>query len=291
MQGSTDRAKILICDLDNTLYDWVAYFVPSFYAMVDALIEITDWDKEQVLDEFHRIHQKYGSTEHPFSLLELESVQKKFGHLPRAELAKEFDSAFLVFNRSRKRTLNCYSGVRDTLSQLKKQGVPLIAYTDSNVIAVVDRLKRLELADYFSAVYCKELSATEHPAGISLEQWAEDFPLEQVVELSAEDKKPNPAILRRICTDFETQPERAAYVGDSLSRDIYMAKLAGVTSIWAKYGTQHPEGFYDKLVRVTHWTQADVAEEKLHWNLSKDIVPDYTLEHSFSELAVLFSES
>ena len=41
--------KVLITDLDDTLYDWLGFFIPSFYAMVDELVSITGIDKEILL--------------------------------------------------------------------------------------------------------------------------------------------------------------------------------------------------------------------------------------------------
>ena len=32
--------KLLITDLDNTLYDWVSFYAQSFSAMFDKLVEI-----------------------------------------------------------------------------------------------------------------------------------------------------------------------------------------------------------------------------------------------------------
>lgn len=33
--------KLLITDLDDTLYSWINFFVLAFYEMVDALVNIT----------------------------------------------------------------------------------------------------------------------------------------------------------------------------------------------------------------------------------------------------------
>lgn len=279
-----DRINTLICDLDNTLYDWIAYFVPSFYAMIDELTNITGWDRELVLNDFRSIHQKHGNTEHPFALLELDTVQKEFGDLSKAEIAKIFDPAFLAFNRTRKRTLTCYPDVPETLSLLKERGIKLVAYTDSDLHAVIDRLKRLEISKFFQAFYCRTRSSTEHPEGKDFRQWAGDFPLERVTELPTSKKKPDPTVLRRICSDLEIEPCSVAYVGDSVTRDVYMAEKADVISIWAKYGTYHPEGSYEKLVRVTHWTKEDVKREILQSENAKNVVPDYILENGFGEL-------
>ena len=67
--------KLLVCDLDNTLYDWVGYFVPSFYAMVDKVIQITGCDREKLLDDFREVHEKHGDSEQPFALLETQTIK------------------------------------------------------------------------------------------------------------------------------------------------------------------------------------------------------------------------
>jgi FMN phosphatase YigB (HAD superfamily) len=59
MKSTHMRFKLLICDLDNTLYDWVAYFVPSFYAMVDKVVELLGCDRERLLDDFRKVHQRH----------------------------------------------------------------------------------------------------------------------------------------------------------------------------------------------------------------------------------------
>ena len=66
--------KVLITDLDDTLYDWLGFFIPSFYAMVDELVSITGIDKEILLSEYKEKHQYYGTVEHPFVTLELPSI-------------------------------------------------------------------------------------------------------------------------------------------------------------------------------------------------------------------------
>ena len=54
MKDSVSK-RLLICDLDNTLYDWVSYFVPTFYAMADEVVRITNCDRDRLLDDFRLI--------------------------------------------------------------------------------------------------------------------------------------------------------------------------------------------------------------------------------------------
>lgn len=68
--------KILITDLDDTLYDWIGFFIPAFYGLVDEIASITGISKDVLLAEYKKKHQYYGSVEYPFVTLTLPSIQK-----------------------------------------------------------------------------------------------------------------------------------------------------------------------------------------------------------------------
>jgi hypothetical protein len=81
--------------------------------------------------------------------------------------------------------------------------------------------------------------------------------------------------------------ESVVYVGDSLMKDIAMARSAGVSSALAEYGAAHHREEYELLRRVTHWPDKDVAEEKRILS-SKEVEPDVRLRRSFCELLAMF---
>jgi len=276
--------RLLICDLDNTLYDWVKYFVDAFYALVDEVVAITGCNKEQLLDDFRNVHRKHHDAEHPFAVLETGTVQKHFPGKSSAEIAKILDPGFHAFNSRRKRNLTLYPGVRETLDSLQMQNVTLVAHTESKFYAVVDRLSRLDLVRYFSHIYCRERPSTLRPVGDRPSKYLSEFPSHRVIELSHHQRKPNPDILVEICQREGIPSRNAAYVGDSMPRDVMMAKRAEVVAIWAKYGTQHADADYQRLVRVSHWTPEDVAREKALAVEVSAIEPDYIAEKSFLEV-------
>src|SRR4051812_40558365 len=123
--------KALISDFDNTLYDWVGYFVPSFYEMVDVVVDAIRCDRDALLRDFRRVHQAHGDAEHPFSLLETETVARAFPNIDRANLSKRLDDAFHAFNRGRKERLRLFSGVLSTLASLTEQGVRIVGHTEA----------------------------------------------------------------------------------------------------------------------------------------------------------------
>ena len=53
--------KLLISDLDDTLYDWTGFFVPAFYAMADEIARMTGIDEKKLLNEYMAAHQRLGA--------------------------------------------------------------------------------------------------------------------------------------------------------------------------------------------------------------------------------------
>lgn len=218
------KFKLLVCDLDNTLYDWVGYFVPSFYAMVDATVDLLGCDRERLLDDFRAVNQHYHDSEQPFALLETRTVIDYFKGMERYDIAKALEPAFHAFNSARKTHLRLHPGVKTTLEYIRQRDIRLVAHTDSQLFGVVDRLTRLNLTDFFSSIYCRERPQLNHPNPERGRIWLNSFPMDKVRELSKHKLKPDPAVLAEICNAESVAPHEVAYVGDSIARDVLMAK-------------------------------------------------------------------
>ncbi len=275
------QISLLITDLDNTLYDWVSAFVPAFYAMVEDATKILDVQKEDLLNQLKEVHQKHGDAEHPFALLETRAVLEKYPRASRSELIQAVDPAFHAFNKVRKERLKLYDGVRETLAYLNDVGISVVAYTDARVINCIFRLERLGIRGLISRLYApahldKELDHTQLGDFVRL--------------LPTTDRKPNPKTLIDICSEYGVAPSETVYVGDSLVRDVYMAKRAGVVSAWAKFGTDYDADLWPQLVRVTHWTDEDVSKEKALRQQAQGVEPDFVLE-TFADVTRLFGFS
>ncbi len=91
-------------------------------------------------------------------------------------------------------------------------------------------------------------------------------------------------MLLEICRTEGVEAYETAYVGDSIARDILMAKRAGVFAIWAEYGAHHDRRLYADLVRVTHWTPDEIAREEQLRAEAKSVRPDYIAASSFAEV-------
>lgn len=260
--------KVLITDLDDTLYSWIDFFIPSFYAMIDEVHAITDIKKETLVEEYKQVHQKYRNVEHPFSTLELPSILDKYSNLSKTEIKEVLGEAFHKFNSVRKLTLKLFPNVYETLDYLFAKGTVIIGYTESGFKNGFYRLQKLNIEKYFKHVYVGDYGVVIGNEKVYL----------------VKEKKPNPIILDEIAQVENVSKSEIIYIGDSLTKDIYMAKQAGVTSVLMN-PPKEKNDYYQKLVDITSWTDQDFKKEKeLKEKIFKDrISPDFEI-HDFSEL-------
>jgi phosphoglycolate phosphatase-like HAD superfamily hydrolase len=241
-----------------------------------------------LLDDFRAVHQKVHDSEQPFALLETDTIRQMYANTEWKVIRDQLDPAFHAFNSERKRNLHLHPGVRDTLSALRDAGIKLVVHTESRLYGVVDRLHRLELFEFFSRIYCRERPVLLRPDAEHPPDWLDRFPLEKVTELSQHQTKPNPAVLLEICHAENVPHHEAAYIGDSIARDVLMAKRAKVFSIWAAYGAEHSPTMYQALVRISHWTPEEISRERQLRDEAKSISPDFIAHRGFSEVLGLF---
>lgn len=273
--------RLLITDLDNTLYDWVTFYAHAFTAMVRQLTALFEIPEHQLLSEFKEVHQRYGTSEPPYALLELPSVRLALKRVPEREWLHVLDPALHAFNRERRDRLHLYPGVQSTLAELRNRGLRIVGHTEAIAVNACFRLAKLGIASDLARLYAAE---NKYPAHLSGKPPWE--PPQDVRLLPAAKRKPDPEVLREICNAEHVEPAQAYYVGDSLGKDIAMARAAGVTAIWSRYGTIYERHLWDTLVRITHWTPVDVEREERLRQVGKDVTPDYVID-SFEDLLTI----
>lgn len=270
--------RLLITDLDDTLYDWLGFFIPSFYAMVDEVVKITGISKEILIQEYKTKHQHYGSVEYPFVTLELPSVLKKYKDLTTCEIKEVLSEAFHRFNSVRKEKLKLYEGVENTLKELFENNVVIIGYTESSQENGFYRLKKLGIEKYFKTVY------------VSSSNYENNYPVSEKIKVVS-TKKPNKEVLLNICNCEQCSTDETIYIGDSLTKDIYMANMANITSVLITHPKEKND-FYSRLVEITSWTDEDFIREE---NIKEEcktlnIGPDYVID-SFYDLTKIFKNN
>lgn len=272
--------KLIITDLDDTLYSWIGFFIPAFYDMVQELSILINEPKEKLLQEYKAFHQKVGSVEYPFSTLHLPSVKKKYCGLTDEQVKVELNPAFHKFNSTRKKLLKLYPGVENTLKFFYDNDIIVVAYTESAEENGFYRLKKLGIDNYFKEVYVSD-SLYKHINTI------QSSPKTHIVH----GKKPNAEVLKEICYEEKVSIYETVYIGDSLSKDMLMAKQAGITSIWCDFPRENIGDLYSKLVAISHWKEEDFQREQQYKNEWKEngYTPDYTI-HSFEECREILSQ-
>lgn len=277
--------KLLITDFDNTLYDWVDYYVPCFNAMVCEIVKITKLNEKDIRQSFKRVHQKHKTSEYSFAIEELDILDSVDNGLNATGKRKKYDSAIMAFRNKRKETLKLYDSVIETLEALKKRNIKVVIHTESMMYYASYRIKSLGLENYIDGVVA--LNDHDVPDGINIDDitylneniYLPDIKLKE--EYSFNVLKPNTKSVYGILNFFNINSSEAVYVGDSLSKDIIMAQKAGIYDVFAEYGRKYNQSNYEQLIEITHWTDEDVTRAI---DLSKlNIYPSYTIQN-FKEL-------
>lgn len=272
------KIKTLITDVDNTLYDWFDIWYASFSAMLDKVVDISKLPRETLLTDIQEVFRRHHTSEYSFVLEECKCLQDKYGNSIRAE----FDLAIQAYRAARGKALQLYPGVLQTLQELQKRSIQVIAYTESLQYYTVSRLKSLGLESYIDQLYSPPDSESEHIEKLNGK-------LETTIKIKTVPKgelKPNTKILNSILEENHLTPADCIYIGDSEMKDINMANDIGMLSVLAAYGATHfakREKDYGLLQRVSHWSDEDIAREKELKRTKAHAKPDYTAE-SFSEL-------
>ncbi|MCO7536173.1 HAD family hydrolase [Pseudomonas asiatica] len=268
--------KLVITDVDNTLFDWQRLWYECFSAMSEKAIEISGIDADQFYAECSSLHQLHGTSEYSFVLTELPSFQKMYGRGVREAM----EPAIAEFRKARASNLKLYGGVSDTLDTLKKRGVTIAAFTESKAYYTNSRFRKLGLDGKIDFLY----SPKDHE--LPTDKKSEYSELESTQHLFTPEGefKPNPHILLSIVEQLGFKVCETIYIGDNLLKDVYMAQQAEVLDVYAQYGAaQHRAVEYDLLKKVTHWTPEMVEREKQALRPGA-VSPTFVAKKSFEEI-------
>ena len=278
------RKRVLVTDLDNTLWDWFAAWHASFSGMLDALVEDSGVPRRVLEAEIKALHQQYGTTEYSNLLSEVPSlIEAAHG----AEPWKAFPRAVEVLREERRAHTSLYPGVREALTLIKASGTSVVAYTESLAYWTTWRIRRTGLDGVIDVLY----SAPDHdlPRGKSFEGMRSQPNAQYGLQQTRHEHvprgvlKPNAEVLLSILADLDLTAADAVYIGDSLMKDIAMAQAAGVADVHARYGEAQNQSGYDLLRRVTHWSDEDVARERA-LATNAQVLPTHTCPSRFAEV-------
>lgn len=275
--------SLVFTDLDNTLYDWVAWYSRAFYRMLDGAALRGSIPRERLLREMQKLYQVRQGLEQPEALLHAPSIRKSFGDPARARqaLAGVFAKYYHAAHRSGLRT---YPGVRPTLQRLAAQGVMVVGHTEAPANHALARLRALGLEHAFVGLLAAPPAPDDPTILESDELEPPPFPVRC---LAAHERKPDPTVVRQWCERLRVPPRNALYVGDNLARDVQVGRNAGMWTAWARYGTTHDPRDWQRVVDVSPWTAAQRAQACARAP-SCEATPDVVLHESFAEIGASF---
>lgn len=281
------RVEVVVTDIDNTLYDWVEMWSRAFEAMLARLVADSGVPRATLERELYAVHQRHGTTEYAFAIQELPSLAARH---PGEDLVVRYAPAIDEYRAIRRQTLRLYPDVAATLRAIKATGCLTVGFTESRAYYANYRIRALGLDGLLDYVY----SAPDHalPGGLTPERIrkypAEHYRLTGTVQRHTPEGawKPEASVLLGILGELGARPEQAIYVGDSLVKDVAMARAAGVTDVFARYGLVMDHPGYALLRRLTHWPPAMVAKSER--TTAGELIPSHVLDRGFSELLERF---
>ena len=195
--------KSIIFDIDNTLIDFMSMKRAASAAAANAMIEAGLQDAPEDLSErLFTFYLEHGiESDDAFE----EYLTQEYKTVDYRILA----SAVNAYLKEKYLHLKPYSGVVDTLSELKRQGFKLGVVSDGVKLKAWMRLNEAGLDSYFDAVVTYDDTGKRKPA-------KEPFLL--------------------ICDQLEVKPEECLMLGDWPERDVQGGRLAGMKTCFAKYG-------------------------------------------------------
>jgi phosphoglycolate phosphatase len=168
--------------------------------------------------------------------------------------------------------------------------------TDAPRNPAEQRVKRMGLDEYLTALYTLPgFSFPASPEGgmlvapdiLQKEQRGEYRAKCPVIELPREYEKPNSKGLLQICRTYSVDPKDVLLVGDSVKKDIAVAREVGATDCWAEYGTYVSLEYRERLdiisaAAITRRHAASVFEGG-----AQSVVPTHTFSNFTQLLDVL----
>jgi phosphoglycolate phosphatase len=267
------RFRAVVTDLDNTLYPWVDYIVPSLEAMVASLAATTGLPRVRIVQALKAVYSKYESNEYPFAIQEsgiFEPYEADFDSFNALVLRPAREA----FRAAREKYLRPYPGVKETLDALRGRGLKVVGLTDAPRNAAELRLKHLKLDGHFDALYTLPgypLPENVDPEIRKKEEAGHYKSRTPVVELPHDAEKPSAAGLARVLEDFELRGPDVIYVGDNVKKDMPVARACRAVGVWAEYGTYVSGEYRERLAIISakSVTRRHVAEETpQRWPLS-----------------------
>lgn len=252
------RTKLVITDVDGTLASFWDYFVPALRDFLKDVSQRLDIPVAQLAEDIGRVIERRGTHEYPWLLEETGFAWAHFADRPD-DFVRDFVRPFwAALDENRSKYLRPFPLVIETLEELKRNGIKVVALSDAPDYMARIRNKQIfdGLLDAVYALETVEPDSSEVWQPLTLEFGrARLVALKKATEnlktrlhvIPKEYEKPCPKGLDLVLRDFGVFPYETIFVGDSLKKDGLVAASRGIRFVWAHYGNHLPAE-YEELV-------------------------------------------
>ncbi len=196
--------KAILFDLDNTLMDFMTMKTKSCEAAIEAMVDAgLKMSKKKCMDILFEL---YGEKGIEYDRIFQEFLKKTMKIVDYKILAE----GIVAYRRAQFAYVKPYPGAVETLIKLKEKGLKLGIVSDAPSVNAWIRLVEMNLEDFFDVV------VTFHDTG---------------------ERKPSKAPFLKAIKEIGIDPNNILFVGDWPERDIKGAKLVGMKTAFAKYGS------------------------------------------------------
>ncbi|HIH37385.1 HAD-IA family hydrolase [Candidatus Woesearchaeota archaeon] len=195
--------KALICDVDNTLTDFIGMKKRCCTAAIEAMRRHgLTLSVDDALQNIFRIYDEEGWEEQEvFQKL----IEKYHGKPDYRILA----AGIVAYRNARPFALVPYADVREALEMLRAGGIKLAVVSDAPRLKAHIRLETIGLIKYFPHIITYD---------------------------DTQKLKPDEAPFRLALERLGISPTEALFIGDNPGRDIVGARTVGMKTCWARYG-------------------------------------------------------
>lgn len=258
---SLPARRVLLTDLDNTLFNWIDYFAPAFRAMVHALAWATKVSEATLYDQFRDVYADTESVEYTWAIQQLALCKG----LKAEEIQRLVHIGRVAFGKTLRKRLQPYPEVASTLRWLKEHAVCVAGVSNSFIADALFRLRTLGLESYFDALigwngFGLPANDTSLQRRQRVDRWRQRTTIPSVVTLPSDLLKPNATSYLRALEALRTTTSVEVWVvGDSINKDLVPAREIGATDVWARYGRNVDPQNMETLLTITHWSEQKVA--------------------------------
>ncbi len=195
----TRKAKAVIFDMDNTLFDFVE-------AKLKACRAVTEYlgvgDEEELLKYFLRGIHGFEDLENIADYMRDNGVYSQ----------EKYEKCCKIYEEVKLSNIEPYPHVRETLEKLRGMGLKLAVVTDALNGHAISRLRKAGLLHLFDVVVSADMTGK---------------------------RKPEPDSIKLALQKLGVDAREAILVGDSIRRDIEAGKRLGMFTVYAAYGDRN----------------------------------------------------